>query len=93
MRRSVALILVLSFPVFLFLNYWQVLRYQSVNARVADLREEQKEWIEENKRLIVGIEYLTSPERIARIASEELDLVKIDPSRILEVRILRRRNG
>ena len=86
-KRGYILLMVASLPVLLFLNSWQVFRYDSLLGRVSETREQQKAWIEESKELIVGIEFLSSPERISRLAVEELGLQKIGNDRILRINI------
>jgi hypothetical protein len=49
---------------------------------VSVLEKEQKDWFEKNKKIIAGISVLRAPERIEKIARDELGLQKIDSSRI-----------
>lgn len=85
MRRLILVALIALIPAFLFLNVWQGYRYERLRQETARLEEEQKSWLERNKRLIVGISVLSSPERIEKIAREELGLKRIEPSRIMRV--------
>lgn len=47
-------------------------RYTSVERGLADYNKEQSKIIDENKKKISGISILSKPERIERIAVEEL---------------------
>jgi hypothetical protein len=67
------LILLLTFlvPCFLFLDIWGVFRYNELFATVAKLEQEQDEWLDLNKKAIMGIAISTSPERIAKFAKAD----------------------
>ena len=79
--------MVISLPALIFLNSWQVFRYEVVAVEVGRMQEQQKAWVEASKELIVGIEFLSSPERIGRLAEEDLELEKIEYDEILRVEI------
>lgn len=81
--------LVLSIPAMLGLATWQSVRYTRLEADVHKLEEEQKVWIENNKRLIAGISVLSSSERIQTLATEELGLTRIEPEAVVHVRVKR----
>ncbi len=85
LKKTLVLLVVLSVPAFLFLNIWQVFSFQQLEREVSELEFQQKEWFEENKRKVIGIEYLSSPRRLEQIAREELELEKMDPDRIIRV--------
>ncbi|MFP3088760.1 septum formation initiator family protein [Treponema sp. TIM-1] len=88
MKRRVVLYLVtLTIPLLLGLTVWQATRYAELEQEVKDLEAIQEEWIESNKRLIMEIAVLSSPERIAYIAEYELGLSKKQPEEVLQVRI------
>ena len=87
MRRYIALTCIIVLPIALFLNVWQSFRYESLERDVAQLEEEQRDMIEENKRLIAGIAVLRSPARIQSLAETELELEKGFPARTVFVRI------
>ena len=57
-----------------FLNVWQSYRYESLEREVSAIEREQTRVFEENKRLIAGIALLESPDRIERIARDQLEL-------------------
>ncbi|MDR2759910.1 MAG: cell division protein FtsL [Spirochaetaceae bacterium] len=90
MKRQVILYFVaFTIPLFFGLTLWQAARYAELEQEVKELEAVQEEWIESNKRLIVGIAVLSSPERIAYIAEHELGLSKKQPEEVLQVRIKR----
>ena len=85
MKRVFLFILLASIPVLLFAGVWQVYSFQRLEAEVSALEAEQNEWFEENKRKIIGIEYLSSPRRLDQIAREELELEKADSDQVIRV--------
>ena len=78
---------VVTIPLFLGLCVWQSNRYGNLRRELDRLEAAQTEWVESNKRLIAGIAVLSSPERIEHIAQNELELRKIRPEDVLQVRI------
>ena len=86
-KRIFALFLFLTFPLFTFLNVWQSYRYNKQQSEIAALERKQQEWLEQNKRIITGIEVLSSPERIENLAQNELGLRQPEPDRIIQIRI------
>jgi cell division protein FtsL len=82
-KKNVVAILIVLIPVLLFANVYQAFRYSQLEREVAELEVEQRELLEENKRTILAISLLTSPERIAELAEEHLGLERIDPERLL----------
>jgi cell division protein FtsL len=80
--------IVFTIPVFLGLLVWQSNRYQNLERELTRLEQVQAEWIESNKRLIAGIAEYSSPERIEFVAKNQLDLRKIQPEYLLQVRIV-----
>ena len=54
---------------------------------IRQMESEQKNWFEENKKLIAGIAIFSSPARVDRSAREELELTKRDAHDILRIRI------
>jgi len=78
---------VFTIPVLLGLNAWQSYRYTSLQKEMKRLEQAQAEWVESNKRLIAGIEVLSSSERIEHIARTDLEMGKIMPENVLQVKI------
>ena len=87
MRRVITAAIVLSIPFFLFLNAWQGYKYAQLAREIRRMESEQKNWFEENKKLIAAIAIFSSPARVDRSAREELELTKRDASDILRIRI------
>ncbi|MDR0597273.1 MAG: cell division protein FtsL [Treponema sp.] len=88
MRRLVLLYaLALTLPLFLGVSVRQSRKYAALQREVRSLEVIQEEWVESNKRLIAGIALLSSPDRIERIAAEELGLTRKPPEEILQIRI------
>jgi len=79
---------VITIPLFLSLIVWQSNRYRNLTREISRLEQTQVEWVESNKRLLAVIAEYTSPERIERIAVNELELKKIRPEYLLQVRIV-----
>ena len=77
-----------TIPLFLGLLVWQSNRYQNLGMEVSRLEQTQAEWVESNKRLIAGIAEYSSPERIEQVARYQLNLQKIRPEDLLQVRIV-----
>jgi cell division protein FtsL len=86
-RYQVLYMAALTIPLFLGLAVWQSNRYVELKQEVNRLEESQADWVESNKRLIAGIAVLSSPERIEHIARNELELHKIRPENVLQIRI------
>ncbi|MBN1524433.1 MAG: cell division protein FtsL [Spirochaetales bacterium] len=86
MNRIVVLLLACTVPVFFFLQVLQAYQFLNLEKQVQLLEAEQKEWVEQNKKLIAGISVMSTPERIDAIAQDELGLEKIDSSEIVRVK-------
>ncbi|HEQ71205.1 MAG TPA: cell division protein FtsL [Spirochaetia bacterium] len=81
--RKILLICAAStIPVFFFLQVLTVYQYRSLEREVRLLEDQQKEWFEMNKKLIAGISVLRTPERIEKIARDELGLEKINSDQV-----------
>lgn len=85
MKKILILFAVFSVPVLIFVSVFQVFTFQRLEAQVTALEAQQKEWFEENKRKIIGIEYLSSPRRLDQLAREELQLQKMDPRKVIRI--------
>jgi len=86
-------LMVFTIPLFLGLLVWQSIRYQNLNRELSRLEQTQEEWVESNKRLIAGIAEYSSPERIEQIARYQLDLQRIRPENLLQVKIVEGRGN
>lgn len=76
MKKIVVLLLALTVPVLLSLKVWQVRRYFALERENQALEEEQREWLERNKKLLAAIAVFRSPARIERLAREKLGLTR-----------------
>jgi cell division protein FtsL len=86
MKRWYVLLIAVLLPLAAFLNVWQVFRYRELEKSIAALEDRQQELIEKNKRLIAGISVLQSPQRLEKLAVEELELEKLGPGRLIRIR-------
>jgi cell division protein FtsL len=81
-KKLVMIIAACTVPAFFFLQVLTAYHFQSLEREVRTLEKEQKDWFEKNKKIIAGISVLRTPERIEKIAQDELGLEQIDSSRI-----------
>jgi len=88
MKKPVLFLLISTVPLLLFAGIWQIYSYQNLVKEVRLMEAEQKRWFEENKRKVVGIEYLGSPRRLDQVAREELHLEKVDAGDIIRIQIV-----
>jgi cell division protein FtsL len=79
--------MIVSVPLLMGLSAWQSSRYGDVERELKQLEKIQEEWVENNKRLIAGIAFLSSPDRIEHIARDELGLQKKQPEEVLQISI------
>jgi cell division protein FtsL len=86
-KRLLVYFMVITIPLFLGLCVWQANRYISLKFRLDRLEKVQVERVEQNKKLIADIAIYSSPERIERIARNELNLYKIRPEDVLQIKI------
>ena len=70
-------LLVVLLPALLFANVYQAYRYSQLDHEITALESEQTRLLEENKRIILAIALLSSPDRIADIAENDLGLERI----------------
>ena len=86
-RYLILYLAVITIPFFLGLAVWQSNRYLSLKLELDRLEQTQADWVEANKRLITGIAVLSSPQRIEHIAENDLNLRKIRPEDVLQIKI------
>ena len=85
---TVALVaLALVIPLALMLNVWQGYRFQELRRETVGMEAQQREWLEQNKRAIAAIEVYLSPARLADLAQNQLDLVRLTPESLETVRL------
>lgn len=75
----------LLIPGVLCLYAIQAKKYTDLTKEIAELELKQEQLIEENKKLISDISLLSSPERIEKIATEELGMHKAENEDIIRV--------
>ena len=90
MKRILLYAMAASIPALFGLQAWQSDRYARLESELRSLEKSQIEWIESNKRLIAGMAVLGSAERIERIAREDLNMQRIQPEAVLQVRVVPR---
>lgn len=85
LKAAIIVAFVLLLGGFFFLNTWQGYRYEKLRRDVQNMEEEQRDWLEQNKKLVAALAVLSSPERIEKLAERELGLVRLDSSRVTTV--------
>ena len=86
MSRRITIALIILVPVLLFANALQAYRYNQLEREITRLEREQLALIEENKRAILAISVLASPQRVGPLAEEELGLERPDQGDIIRMR-------
>ena len=82
-----AVLLTFAIPLFLFAGVWQTSRYSRLENEFRRLDKQQYEVITLNKRLISGISILSTPERIEKVAVEDLAMRKALPDEIMRIEL------
>ena len=93
MKRLAALILTVSIPYLFFLTVKQSQVYNALEREVNAYNDEQNRLIAENKRKISAISILSKPQRIEKIAVEELNMQKADSSQIIRISLDKAKKG
>ena len=83
MKKSLLFFLIVLLPALLFANVYQAYRYSRLEQEVAILEQRQHDLIEENKRAILAVSVLTSPDRIGPLATDELGLKRLNPQDLI----------
>jgi cell division protein FtsL len=86
MKKILIILIILTIPVLFSLEVWQVSRYNELSGEVDQLEEEQRDWIDKNKKILADISVLRSPERIQKLATEQLNLEPLEPDKILRIK-------
>ena len=76
-----------AIPVFLCVHVGQVVRYDQLRNEVTNLETVQDEWLDKNKKVLANISLFRSPERIEKLAVEDLNLRPVPFREILRVEI------
>ena len=93
MKHLLAFILTVSIPCLFFLTVKQSQVYNTLEREVNAYNDEQNRLIAENKRKISAISILSKPQRIEKIAVEELDMHKADSSQIIRISLDKEKKG
>ncbi|MBN1616694.1 MAG: cell division protein FtsL [Spirochaetales bacterium] len=89
MKKLLAVLLVVAIPLCLLCTVWQSSRYVSLESELSRMEKEQYEVIRVNNRLISGITILSTPERIEKVATEDLGMRKARADEILRIELKR----
>jgi cell division protein FtsL len=73
-KKAVVIMAAALAPLLFCANVWQSFRYSSLKREIARLESVQQDLLEQNKRNILGISVLESPERIEKLGRESLGL-------------------
>ncbi len=84
-KAAIGIALALVLGGLLFLNTWQGYRFEALKRSVEELEGEQRDWLEQNKKLVAAVAVLSSPERIQHLAEAELGLKKLERSALTTV--------
>jgi len=76
-----------------FLNTWQGHRYQAQERELRGLEQEQRDWVEENKKIVAAMAILSSPTRLQGLAESRLGLRRLAPEREMKLRLGEARGG
>lgn len=87
MKKLFKIVVLLFIPLSAFLTVHQVFKSQQLRSEISDLAEEQQRLFERNKRMLTNIAILRSPERIDKLAEEELHLEQINDDKIIHIDI------
>ena len=93
MKHFLAFILTISIPCLFFFTVKQSQVYNALEREVNAYNDEQNRLIAENKRKISAISILSKPQRIEKIAVEELDMHKADSSQIIRIALDKEKKG
>ncbi|MDX9799969.1 MAG: hypothetical protein RBT69_01385 [Spirochaetia bacterium] len=84
---------VITIPVLLFLNAWQGFRFERMNAEIRNYEYEQKEWFEENKRMLAALSVYSSPARVKKIVDEDKELNIQKPGQAIIIQFVQQQEG
>ena len=87
LRSPLFILMILAFLSLFFLNTWQGFRFQELERGVERQEQEQKNWLEKNKKVIAALAVLSSPERIRTLAEDSLGLKPLKAEDLIEVEL------
>ncbi|MFP4152192.1 MAG: hypothetical protein ACLFR8_04800 [Alkalispirochaeta sp.] len=85
--KGILAALIVLIPVLFLANVRQSYRFSRLESRLQAVHREHLALLEENKRLIVGVAGLRSPDRIRDLAENELGLEAAPADRVERIRI------
>ncbi|MEW5815234.1 MAG: cell division protein FtsL [Spirochaetota bacterium] len=85
--KKIVFLFLFTVPLLVFLNVWQTFRFMQIKNEVVFLGNEQREWLERNKRMIAGIAVLDSPARLDQLAGQYLGLIRKKPGEMFKIQI------
>lgn len=86
LEKGVTLILVMTMILFIALYAMQSYKTQVLSEKVRSDMDYQRQLFEQNKEIILEIEYLNSPQRIDKLV-DELALEKVNPKEIVRIEV------
>jgi hypothetical protein len=87
LRSPLFILLILAFLSLFFLNTWQGFHYQELEREIGGLEQEQKNWLEKNKKVIAALAVLSSPERIKTLAVDSLGLKPLQAEDLIKIEL------
>lgn len=84
-KNFAAVLFTLAIPFILFFAVWQSSRYTAMESEISRLDRQQHEIVQRNKRLISAITVLSVPERIEKVAVEDLNMRKARSGEITRI--------
>ena len=87
LRSPLFILIILAFLSLFFLNTWQGFRHQELESRVERLEQEQKNWLEKNKKVIAALAVLSSPQRIRTLAEDSLALEPLKAGNLIQIEL------
>ena len=84
-KRVLATLVLMLFPLMLCLNVWQSYRFQRLEEDLVRLQEQQMDLLEKNKRALAALAVYSSPSRVGELAEEGLGLKKIESGDVVHI--------
>ncbi len=86
-KSCATVLLALGIPLMLSGGVWQSFRYSRLETEIRNMEKEQYSVIQDNNRMISGITVLSTPERIERVAVQDLSMRKARPEEIMRIEL------
>lgn len=88
LKNIAKILLVLSFPIFLFFTAAQAARHYAIITELQKLERAQADWVEENRRLLASLAGAKSRSRIGELIKESGEYRMVSPKTTLRIRVL-----